>query len=136
MDTIQLILNGMMREALSPQTAAVAIAVIGLNIHFGFTGLLNMGQSGFMLLERSSITYMSSGMSSAGCFSSAQTLSPPSPPMAVTIMPPPPIFGSILTSVPPMPVSNPALESVSSMSMRISSGSQPNSSATICLIVV
>ena len=50
MDTIQSILNAMMREALSPQTAAVAIAVIGLNIHFGFTGLLNMGQSGFMLL--------------------------------------------------------------------------------------
>jgi ABC-type branched-subunit amino acid transport system permease subunit len=50
MDDIQFILNGMMREALSPQTAAVAIAVIGLNIHFGFTGLLNMGQSGFMLL--------------------------------------------------------------------------------------
>lgn len=50
MDTIQSILNAMMREALSPGTAAVAIAVIGLNIHFGFTGLLNMGQSGFMLL--------------------------------------------------------------------------------------
>ena len=40
----------MLREAISPQTAAVAIAVIGLNIHFGFTGLLNMGQAGFMLL--------------------------------------------------------------------------------------
>ncbi len=50
MDTIQAILNSMLREALSPQTAAVAIAAIGLNIHFGFTGLLNMGQSGFMLL--------------------------------------------------------------------------------------
>ena len=50
MDTLQLILNGMMREALSPQTAAVAIAVIGLNIHFGFTGLINIGQSAFMLL--------------------------------------------------------------------------------------
>jgi neutral amino acid transport system permease protein len=50
MDNIQMILNAMMREALSPGTAAVAIAVIGLNIHFGFTGLLNMGQSGFMLL--------------------------------------------------------------------------------------
>ena len=44
------IAQNMLREALSPQTAAVAIAVIGLNIHFGFTGLLNMGQSGFMLL--------------------------------------------------------------------------------------
>ena len=40
----------MMREAISPQTAAVAIAVIGLNIHLGFTGLLNFGQAGFMLL--------------------------------------------------------------------------------------
>ncbi len=34
----------------APTTAAVAIAVIGLNVHFGFTGLLNMGQAGFMLL--------------------------------------------------------------------------------------
>jgi neutral amino acid transport system permease protein len=45
-----LIINAMIREAVSPQTAAVAIAVIGLNIHFGYTGLLNMGQAGFMLL--------------------------------------------------------------------------------------
>lgn len=50
MDTILSILNGMLREAISPGTAAVAIAVIGLNIHFGFTGLLNFGQAGFMLL--------------------------------------------------------------------------------------
>src|SRR3954447_22396174 len=26
------------------------IAAIGLNIHFGFTGLLNIGQAGFMLI--------------------------------------------------------------------------------------
>ncbi len=50
MDDIQNILNVMMREFVSPQTAAVAIAVIGLNIHFGYTGLLNIGQSAFMLL--------------------------------------------------------------------------------------
>ncbi len=50
MDTLQAILSAMLREAISPQTAAVAIAAIGLNIHFGFTGLLNIGQSGFMLL--------------------------------------------------------------------------------------
>jgi ABC-type branched-subunit amino acid transport system permease subunit len=50
MDTILSILNQSLREAISPGTAAVAIAVIGLNIHFGFTGLLNMGQAGFMLL--------------------------------------------------------------------------------------
>ncbi len=50
MDDIQQILNAMIRAAVSPQTAAVAIAVIGLNIHFGYTGLLNIGQSAFMLL--------------------------------------------------------------------------------------
>jgi branched-chain amino acid transport system permease protein len=44
------ILQSVLREAIAPQTAAVAIAVIGLNIHFGFTGLLNIGQAGFMLL--------------------------------------------------------------------------------------
>jgi neutral amino acid transport system permease protein len=50
MDDIQGILSAMMRTAVNPQTAAVAIAVIGLNIHFGYTGLLNIGQSAFMLL--------------------------------------------------------------------------------------
>jgi neutral amino acid transport system permease protein len=50
MDDIQNILSNMMRVAVDPTTAAVAIAVIGLNIHFGYTGLLNIGQSAFMLL--------------------------------------------------------------------------------------
>jgi neutral amino acid transport system permease protein len=50
MDDIQVILNNMLRIAVDPTTAAVAIAVIGLNIHFGYTGLLNIGQSAFMLL--------------------------------------------------------------------------------------
>ena len=44
------IFRGVLAEAIAPQTAAVAIAVIGLNLHFGFTGLLNIGQAGFMLL--------------------------------------------------------------------------------------
>ena len=44
------ILDAVVGEAISPDTAAVAIAVIGLNIHFGFTGLLNIGQAGYMLL--------------------------------------------------------------------------------------
>jgi len=48
--TVGQISAGMLRAAIQPQTAALAIAVIGLNIHFGFTGLLNMGQAGFMLL--------------------------------------------------------------------------------------
>jgi neutral amino acid transport system permease protein len=37
-------------EIFSPATAAYALAAIGLNIHFGMTGLLNFGQAGFMLL--------------------------------------------------------------------------------------
>lgn len=37
-------------EIIAPTTAAYALAAIGLNIHFGLTGLLNMGQAGFMLL--------------------------------------------------------------------------------------
>ena len=48
--TVCTIARGMLRESISAQTAAVAIAVIGLNIHFGYTGLLNMGQAGFMML--------------------------------------------------------------------------------------
>jgi neutral amino acid transport system permease protein len=48
--TIPTIFASVLRSAIEPQTAAVAIAVIGLNIHFGFTGLLNIGQAGFMLL--------------------------------------------------------------------------------------
>lgn len=50
MDEIFRILNAAVSEAIAPGTAGVAIAVIGLNIHFGFTGLLNIGQAGFMLL--------------------------------------------------------------------------------------
>src|SRR5690349_23091688 len=41
--TVGDIASGMLRQSLSAQTAAVAIAVIGLNVHFGYTGLLNMG---------------------------------------------------------------------------------------------
>lgn len=37
-------------EVFAPTTAAYALAAIGLNVHFGLTGLLNMGQAGFMLL--------------------------------------------------------------------------------------
>ncbi len=50
MDTVINIIEAMAREMIAPQTAAVAIACIGLNLHFGFTGLLNMGQAGFMAL--------------------------------------------------------------------------------------
>ncbi|WP_448060206.1 branched-chain amino acid ABC transporter permease [Cellulomonas hominis] len=44
------ILTNVAGEIFAPTTAAYALAAIGLNIHFGLTGLLNMGQAGFMLL--------------------------------------------------------------------------------------
>src|SRR5680860_30203 len=37
-------------ELISPTTAAYALAALGLAIHFGYTGLLNFGQAGFMAL--------------------------------------------------------------------------------------
>ncbi len=39
-----------LQQLFSPLTAAFAIAAIGLNVHFGLTGLLNMGHAGFMLI--------------------------------------------------------------------------------------
>lgn len=44
------LLTSLLQTAFSPTTAAFVLAAIGLNIHFGFTGLMNMGQAGFMLV--------------------------------------------------------------------------------------
>jgi neutral amino acid transport system permease protein len=38
------------RSAVGPSAAVYALAAIGLNVHFGYTGLLNFGQVGFMLV--------------------------------------------------------------------------------------
>ncbi len=38
------------RAALGPEAIILALAAIGLNIHFGYTGLLNFGQVGFIML--------------------------------------------------------------------------------------
>lgn len=38
------------RSATGPSAAVYALAAIGLNMHFGYTGLLNFGQVGFMLV--------------------------------------------------------------------------------------
>lgn len=50
MDEFLTLLSAGGREIFSPTTAAFALAAIGLNFHFGMTGLLNMGHAGFMLL--------------------------------------------------------------------------------------
>lgn len=50
MDYVIDLLRALSAEALAPTTAAFVIAAIGLNVHFGFTGLINMGQAAFLLL--------------------------------------------------------------------------------------
>src|SRR3954470_18773280 len=37
-------------QIVSPLTIGYALAALGLAIHFGYTGLLNFGQAGFMAL--------------------------------------------------------------------------------------
>ena len=47
---ILVILGDASRAAIGPEAAIYALAAIGLNMHFGYTGLLNFGQVGFMLV--------------------------------------------------------------------------------------
>ena len=42
------ILSSAFGEIFSPTTAAYALAALGLAVHFGYSGLLNFGQAGFM----------------------------------------------------------------------------------------
>lgn len=49
MDTMT-ILALSLETAVGPVAAVYVLAVIGLNMHFGYTGLLNFGQVGFMLV--------------------------------------------------------------------------------------
>lgn len=42
------ILSNALRAGLGPDAIIFALAAIGLNVHFGYTGLLNFGQAGFM----------------------------------------------------------------------------------------
>lgn len=42
------IIDAAFSAAFGPEAIVLALAAIGLNIHFGYTGLLNFGQAGFM----------------------------------------------------------------------------------------
>lgn len=44
------IFNTAAGELVSPITAAYALAAIGIGVHFGYAGLLNFGQAGFMVI--------------------------------------------------------------------------------------
>ncbi|MDZ4825902.1 MAG: branched-chain amino acid ABC transporter permease [Actinomycetota bacterium] len=43
------VLQDALRASLGPLAAAYALAAIGLNLHFGYTGLLNFGQIAFLM---------------------------------------------------------------------------------------
>ncbi len=49
MDLVNL-LQGSLQQALGPTAVVYALAAIGLNVNFGYTGLLNFGQAGFMAI--------------------------------------------------------------------------------------
>src|SRR5215217_6462017 len=49
------LLTGSLQQALGPTAAVYCLAAIGLNVHFGYTGLLNFGQAGFMMVAGYSI---------------------------------------------------------------------------------
>lgn len=44
------VLGNALRAALGPDAAIYALLAIGLNLHYGYTGLLNFGHVGFMLV--------------------------------------------------------------------------------------
>ncbi|MFG2877002.1 branched-chain amino acid ABC transporter permease [Streptomyces sp. NPDC048337] len=44
------VLSDALRSGIGPIAAVYALAATGLNLHFGYTGLLNFGQVGFMLV--------------------------------------------------------------------------------------
>lgn len=47
---LEAIFGSALRSALGPQAAVYALLAIGLNVHYGYTGLLNFGQVGFMMV--------------------------------------------------------------------------------------
>jgi neutral amino acid transport system permease protein len=49
MDFTRILIDGL-RTAVGPEAAIYALVAMGLNMHFGYTGLLNFGQVGFMLV--------------------------------------------------------------------------------------
>ncbi|GAB3997480.1 branched-chain amino acid ABC transporter permease [Nocardioides marmoraquaticus] len=54
MDFLSL-LGSAIQQALGPTAIIYCLAAIGLNVHFGYTGLLNFGQAGFMMVAGYSV---------------------------------------------------------------------------------
>lgn len=51
----ELILTTALTTAFGPQAVVFALAAIGLNVHFGYTGLVNFGQVGFLAVGAYSV---------------------------------------------------------------------------------
>ncbi|WP_432478685.1 branched-chain amino acid ABC transporter permease [Nocardioides sp. GXQ0305] len=49
MDFMSIVENSL-QQAFGPTAVIYCLAAIGLNVHFGYTGLLNFGQAGFMMV--------------------------------------------------------------------------------------
>jgi neutral amino acid transport system permease protein len=49
MDIVKILMDSL-RTAVGVPSAAYALAAVGLNVHFGYTGLLNFGQVAFMMV--------------------------------------------------------------------------------------
>jgi len=47
---LQSMMSLSLQQAFGPTAVIYALAAIGLNVHFGYTGLLNFGQAGFMMV--------------------------------------------------------------------------------------
>jgi neutral amino acid transport system permease protein len=47
-----------LQQALGPTAVIYALAAIGLNVHFGYTGLLNFGQAGFMAVAGYAMAFL------------------------------------------------------------------------------
>src|SRR6476659_401254 len=52
----QSIFSQALQQGLGPVAAVYCLAAIGLNVHFGYTGLLNFGQAGFMAVAGYAMT--------------------------------------------------------------------------------
>jgi len=52
---ISSLLGNSLQQALGPTAIIYCLAAIGLNVHFGYTGLLNFGQAGFMMVAGYSV---------------------------------------------------------------------------------
>lgn len=50
-----LIISGALYSAIGVNAIGFALAAAGLNVHFGYTGLLNFGQAGFLLIGAYSV---------------------------------------------------------------------------------